>query len=149
MILGLDPGLRTGWALSAGRCGTFDLRIEYAEDQGKAGALFARWLADVIVERGVSTVVIERPFGRHPSTEFAVYLARRAHEVAWVHHVRRHEFTPSAMKKLVAGDGRASKAAVMARIELIGRWAFITSDHEADAAALVLAFERMSAREAA
>jgi Holliday junction resolvasome RuvABC endonuclease subunit len=148
MILGLDPGLRTGWALSNGRCGTIDLRSEYAEDQGKAGALFARRLADVIVEHGVCTVVIERPFGRHPSTEFAVYLARRAHEVAWVHHVRRHEFTPSGMKKLVAGDGRAAKAGVMAAVERAGRWAF-TSDHEADAAALVLAFERMSAKEAA
>jgi Holliday junction resolvasome RuvABC endonuclease subunit len=52
------------------------------------------------------------------------------------------------MKKLVAGDGRAAKAGVMAAVERAGRWAF-TSDHEADAAALVLAFERMSAKEAA
>jgi len=148
MILGLDPGLRTGWALSSGRCGTVDLRSDYAEDQGKAGALFARWLADVIVEHGVWTVVIERPFGRHPSTEFAVYLARRAHEVAFLHHVRRHEFTPSGMKKLITGDGRAGKADVMARVANMNRWQ-AASDHEADAAALVLAYERMSAREAA
>jgi Holliday junction resolvasome RuvABC endonuclease subunit len=148
VILGLDPGLRTGWALSSGRCGTVDLRSDYAEDQGKAGSLFARWLADAIVEHGVWTVVIERPFGRHPSTEFAVYLARRAHEVAWVHHVRRHEFTPSGMKKLITGDGRAGKPAVMARVANMNRWT-AASDHEADAAALVLAFERMSAREAA
>jgi Holliday junction resolvasome RuvABC endonuclease subunit len=148
MILGLDPGLRTGWATSAGRCGTIDLRSEYAEDQGRAGAVFARWLADAIVEHGVWTLVIERPFGRHPSTEFAVYLARRAHEVAYIHKIKRHEFTPSGMKRAVTGDGRASKGGVGIYVQRAGRWA-VTCDHEADAAGLVMAFERDGVKVAA
>lgn len=137
LILGIDPGLRVGWALSDGRTGTLDLRSEYAEDQGKAGALYARWLSDMITEEGVTHVANERPFGRHPATEFTVYLARRGHEVAWLHGVSRSELTPSQVKKVVTGDGRADKKAVMQAMADRG-WQF-DSNHAADAAGVVYA----------
>lgn len=136
MILALDPGRRTGWALSCGDCGTLDLSHA---DTGAAFAHFEHWLGVVFAVGDIERVVIERAFGRSAFTStLPDQLTAIAHMVAYRRGIARSELTASAIKKAVTGNGRASKAAVIAGVALDG-WTPDT-DHAADACAVLMAW---------
>ena len=145
MILALDPGKRTGWALSHGECGTLDLSQH--DDLGGMCDHFERWLAGMTVAYRVQRVVIERAFGRSAFTStLPDQLTAIAHMVAHRAGISRSEMTASAIKKAVTGNGRATKAAVMAGVALDG-WE-PDSDHAADACALLMAWRAKGVAEA-
>lgn len=135
-ILALDPGIRTGWAMSDGSTGTIDLKALFEKDRAEAMSEYARdvW---TLLNRGVHLLLIERPMGRLVATILPEILTARAHEVAWCHGVQRAELTVPAIRKIVCGDARADKKAVQLAVEVAG-WK-VRNPHEADAVAVLLA----------
>ncbi len=136
MILALDPGIRTGWAMSDGSTGTLDYKALFEKDRAEALSEYAR---DVwkLLNRGVHLLLIERPMGRLVATLVPEILTARAHEVAWTHGVQRVELTVPTIRKIVCGDARADKKAVQLAVEVAG-WK-CRNPHEADAVAVLLA----------
>ena len=134
-ILALDPGLRTGWAMSDGSTGTIDLHAVFHLDRGEAMSEYARAVCKLM--RGVRLVLIERPMGRLVATMLPEILTARAHEEAWRLGIQRVELTVPSIRKLVCGDARADKKAVQAAVRAAG-WTCRTP-HEADAVAVLLA----------
>ena len=144
MILAIDPGERSGWARSDWTCGTLDLSAEYKFDQGEALSIFARWVS--LGMSGCVLLVTERPFGRHPSSIITPsVLSARAHEVAFSAGVDRREMSASTIRKLALGSGKAKKAEVLPAMLRAG-WP-CRNDHEADAAALLMAAIEMAKTE--
>lgn len=134
-VLALDPGLRTGWAKSDGTCGTIDLHAELNADRGHGLHLYAARVA--VMLNGACLVLIERPMGRLVATMLPEILTARAHEVAYLHNVKRAELTVPSIRKIVCGDARADKKAVQAAVRASG-W-LCRTPHEADAVAVLLA----------
>lgn len=150
-VLALDCGRTVGWALydpsrDLMRCGSADFRR--ADDIGKLTARFQDWLVSLCIREHPALLSMERPFGNARFTnQEPVVLVGVGHAVAYRRGIPRSEFTASALKKGVAGSGKASKREV---IEAVRRFGFApTNDHEADAAACaVMAWAKMI-REAA
>jgi Holliday junction resolvasome RuvABC endonuclease subunit len=143
--LALDVGARVGWARSDGDCGTACFR--HCGDIGALCDAFHDWLCDQITEHAPRVLVLERPFGRAAFTaDLPVVLCGIAHMVAHRREIARRELTASAIKKAVAGTGRASKADVIAAVSLDG-WSPDT-DHAADACALLMAWRQREAEDA-
>jgi Holliday junction resolvasome RuvABC endonuclease subunit len=143
MILAIDPGMRTGWALSDGNCGTTDFR--HCGDIGALCDEFCDWLADRITVYEPRALVLERPFGRAAFTsDLPAVLVGVAHMIAHRRGVARHELTASAIKKAVTGSGRASKNDVIIAVGREG-WDPDT-DHAADACAALMAWRRREAQ---
>ncbi len=136
MILALDPGIRTGWAMSDGSTGTLDYKALFEKDRAEALSEYARDVR-TLLKRGVHLLLIERPMGRLVATLVPEILTARAHEVAWTHGVQRVELTVPTIRKLVCGDARADKKAVQLAVEVAG-WK-CRNPHEADAVAVLLA----------
>lgn len=148
LILGLDAGKSTGWAmynplLDIARCGTCDLRS--CADLGEMLCEFREWLALTIVSARPALVALERPFGRSGFVaDLPGLVVGVAHMVAHEHDTPRREYTASAVKKALTGSGRATKQDVIRAVPAFG-FRPIT-DHEADAAAVaVLAWNREAA----
>ena len=138
-VLGIDPGLTTGWCVyspdASPRFGLADLR---GTDLGAQASAFVAWLHKAIDQHAPAIVAIERPFGRATFTsDIPGTFCGLAHMVAHDRGVPRREFTASAVKKHIAGSGKATKADVIAAIrERFGIGAL--SNHEADAAAVAI-----------
>lgn len=134
VVLALDVGLTTGWALSSGECG--ETSFSHCGDLGARVHAFHGWLADMLAEHQPARLVMERPFGRAGFTsDLPLILCGVAHGVAHAHEVPRSEVTASQVKKAVTGKGNAKKRAVIVGVEALG-WA-PSSDHAADAAAVI------------
>ncbi len=145
MILAIDPGRQTGWALYSPASGRADCGTERLTegDLGADLSNYAAWLAGMIRTHRPTVVAFERPFGRAGFTsDLPGILVAVGHMVACEHQVPRREFTASAVKKGVTGSGKASKREVMDAVR--ARFGFDPqSDHEGDAAAVaVLAYAR-------
>lgn len=138
MILALDPGECTGWAMSDGSTGTIDLRALFATDRAEALSEYARDVR-ALLNRGAHLMLIERPMGRLAATLLPEILTARAHEVAWNMGIQRAELTVPTIRKLVCGEARpkGKKKAVQAAVAAAG-WKCATP-HEADAVAVLLA----------
>lgn len=138
VILAIDPGFVTGWALSDKRTGTspaFD-----RTDHGAMANGYRLWLLDMIERHRPTQIVLETMFATPTaSTRPLAGLAVITHECAWQHGIPRHEIAPSSIKKAVTGSGRAKKAEVQGAVKAAG-WAF-DSEHAADAAACLMAWE--------
>lgn len=137
MILAIDPGVRTGWAMSDGTCGTMDLKALFEADRAHALNAYAQIVAHMLTQHRVHLLLIERPMGRLVATLLPEILTARAHEVAWTHGVKRVELTVPTIRKIVCGDARADKKAVQLAVEVAG-WK-CRNPHEADAVAVLLA----------
>lgn len=137
MILALDPGLRTGWAMSDGRTGTIDLHADFSDDRGRAMCNFAAAVNELLFLNSVRLMLIERPMGKLVATMLPEILTARAHEEAWRLMIPRHELTVPTIRKAVCGNARAKKKEVMPAVKAAG-WD-PRNLHEADAIAVLLA----------
>lgn len=141
LILAIDPGFATGWALSTGQTGTVSLS---RTDHGQMANGYRLWLLDMIDRHRPTRIVIETMFSTpNASTRPLAGLAVITHECAWVHDIPRAEIAPSTIKKAVTGSGRAKKGEVIAAVKALG-W-ICDSEHAADAAAIQVAWQ-MSGR---
>ena len=142
-ILAFDPGRRTGWALSTGRCGTIDVRQDMAIDE--AGALWTIHGAamDLLKLHQPSLVVIERPMGRMAATEWPQAVTRVLHMAAWAHDTRRAEIGCAKWRKVVIG--RATKVTDHEVAAAVRSGGFNpANEHEGDAAALIVAWRKIN-----
>jgi crossover junction endodeoxyribonuclease RuvC len=138
-VLGLDPGKTTGWCIySPDAPPTFGIYMMAGGDLGAHLAAWKHWLEDMLADHRPAVLALERPFGRAAFTsDLPGTLCGVAHMVAHLNQVPRSEFTASAVKKAMTGDGRAPKGAVIAAVrERFGIGAL--SSHEADAAAVAV-----------
>lgn len=111
VILALDPSSQTGFALSTGHSGVFDLRD--LPDLGHRVFVFQWWLKDLILRHGVRLLGIERPFinTRSESGLLPGYLVAAAHAVAHGQNVERDEVPQQTWRKAILGNGGLSTAA--------------------------------------
>ena len=149
-MLSLDPGKKCGWALysptrNIARCGEIDL--SFAADLGEMLAEFRDSLDQMLTAHRPRILAMERPFGRSAFTaDLPGILVGVSHMVAFDHQIPRREYTASAIKKAIAGSGKASKRDVMDAVA--ERYGFKpANDHQGDAAAVaVLAWNREAQR---
>ena len=148
-ILAIDPGRTTGWAGSDRGTGVLDLTKEYAEDRGFALAAFDDWLCLMFQSKCFDVLAIERPFGRLAGTEWPLILTANAHAIAWRYEVLRAEYSAAQIRSALsvntkglvgAAKRRATDAQIMHKVRAAGFNPH--TDHEADAAAVLLTHER-------
>jgi hypothetical protein len=152
----LDLATVTGYALSTGQSGAISWR-EYVSDYGLVDMAFRDWLSGMLVENGVSDLVIEPPVLRGASSILLTGLYFSANGVAARHGVRRRDADSHTVRKHILGadklreikrafgpdEKRPSKNVVRQRLKnaVIG-WARSagyspTDDNEADALAML------------
>lgn len=142
VILALDLGSRTGWALrnasGAIASGTHEFRPGRFEGAGMAFLRFGRWLDDLVGNTGPIAAIVFEEVRAHAGTLAAqVYGGFLAHLTAWC---ERHEIpylgVPVAtIKRHATGKGNAPKDAVIAAVRAKG---FAPrDDNEADALAIL------------
>jgi hypothetical protein len=154
-VLALDPGNTVGWCRSDGRNGVVALAA-YA-DKGEALSVFQNWLSDQFAVQPTMMLLVERPFFHRPSllADFTNALIWTAHATAFRFDVPRHERSADDVRRYLLGRARRKKMetepefdrAILAAVQ--ARGFFPTSEHSADAAALLLACEDRQPRIAA
>ena len=142
VILALDLGQRTGWAVrsrdGAIASGVHEFRPGRFEGGGMIWLRFRAWLQEIDETAGGVGVVVFEEVRRHLGTAaahaFGGYLA---HLTAWAEANRiPYQGVPvGTIKRHIAGKGNADKAAVIAAVKALG---FAPADdNEADALALL------------
>ncbi|MBF0108735.1 MAG: hypothetical protein HQL76_06130 [Magnetococcales bacterium] len=146
MILALDLGSKTGWALGApgGRpimSGTDEFRLGRFEGGGMVFLRFTRWLDEVrnltVPAGGLKAVCFEE-VRRHIGTTAAhVYGGFLAHLTAWAeaNQIPYQGVPVGTIKRHATGKGNANKAAMIAAMKAKGHRP--GDDNEADALALL------------
>ena len=142
VILALDLGQRTGWAVrsrdGAIASGVQEFRPGRFEGGGMIWLRFRAWLQEVDETAGGIGVVVFEEVRRHLGTAaahaFGGYLA---HLTAWAEANRiPYQGVPvGTIKRHIAGKGNADKAAVIAAVKALGFSP--ADDNEADALALL------------
>jgi hypothetical protein len=142
ILLALDLGTRTGWAL---RCAngmvvsdTHEFRPGRFEGAGMAFLRFGRWLDDLAGNAGPIAEVVFEEVRAHAGTLAAqVYGGFLAHLTAWCerNQVPYLGVPVATIKRHVTGKGNASKEAVIAAIRARGY--LPRDDNEADALAIL------------
>jgi hypothetical protein len=133
VLLALDPGKMTGWAMSDGTCGVVDLREQWDRDSAEAGIAFQEWLRPHL--RRAKCLIIERPFGPAGTTDIPNAIAYAAHMAAVRAGVPRRELTVASIRKAALGNGRAKKAEV--KPAMLARGWHCADGHAADACAVI------------
>jgi Holliday junction resolvasome RuvABC endonuclease subunit len=141
MILALDLGTNTGWAL--GNCrvtlsGTESFAPNKREGDGMRYLKFKRWLTEMKAANDIDAVYYEQ-VGRHASTAAAhVYGGFCAMLMAWCEHhgIAYRPVFWSEIKKFATGKGNATKAEMLAAMRAAGFSP--RDDNEADAIALCM-----------
>lgn len=130
-ILGIDPGtLRLGyavieavWAAGRPRLHYLECGVIKAPTGDIATRLFAiaTDLAEVITEFAPRECAIEKAFGgKNPASALALGQARGAVMLlAAQHGMASHEYAPAYVKRMIAGHGAATKAAIAQRVQLL------------------------------
>lgn len=152
--LALDPGLRLGWCRSDGTNGVLDLSVY--TDRGAATFAVQCWLADQF-SQPTRVVYLERPFfvRMHAMAEFTYWLIGAIHASASAYDIPRHEEKADDVRKALIGRCRRKKLesdAAFDRVILaaVQEHGFNpTSEHAADAAALLIVCEGLQRRVAA
>lgn len=135
LTIAFDPGWRTGWALTNGRCGTIDIRRWKGGDE--AEGLIAFQAAVKVLLADVRRVVIERPVGKTVATLWPETLARLIHMTAREARVERHEVTADQWRRALTGRAReVPDKLVKERVSSLGFRP--ASEHEADAAGVLI-----------
>jgi hypothetical protein len=142
VILALDLGQRTGWAVrsrdGAIASGVHEFRPGRFEGGGMIWLRFRAWLQEIDETAGGVGVVVFEEVRRHLGTSaahaFGGYLA---HLTAWAEANRiPYQGVPvGTIKRHIAGKGNADKAAVIAAVRVLGFHP--ADDNEADALALL------------
>lgn len=147
-ILGVDPGTRTvGYAVvdcgsTTGptyvECGV--LRARPNPDMALRLLGIAEDLAEVMREFRPSVVAIEKAFhGRNAASALKLGQARGALMLlAGQHDLPVFEYAPASIKQAVVGHGRATKAQIQARVQLLFRLSCTPTVDAADALAIAL-----------
>jgi crossover junction endodeoxyribonuclease RuvC len=145
-ILGVDPGTRTlGYAVvDCGRayqyveCGV--LKAALSEEIGARVHRIMEDLADVIAEFKPAVLALEKAFyGKNAASALKLGQARGAIILlAGQHAVPVFEYTPATVKQAVVGHGRATKAQIQARVQLLFGLRRAPSVDAADALAIAL-----------
>lgn len=143
-ILALDCGRVTGWALlRAGAIthGSWDFAQDHAWSPTAAGWSLQQRVADAITHYRPDLVLIERPFGASAAAMVeSAGLSLAASIVAFGRDVHIEWMHPATVRKVAFGSGRMTKGAVMAAA--IHRGHAPANDHEADAIAMLLAWQQ-------
>lgn len=142
MILALDLGTTTGWAIGEGdgkivTSGTMSFKVGRYEGGGMRYLRFARWLNEMHAAMPVNECYFEE-VRRHVGTDAAhVYGGLLAHLTAWCEQngVPYQGIPVGTIKKHATGKGNASKADMMAAARALGYHP--TDDNEADALLLL------------
>ena len=142
VILALDLGQRTGWAVrnrdGAIASGTHEFRPGRFEGGGMIWLRFRAWLQEIDETAGGVGVVVFEEVRRHLGTSaahtFGGYLA---HLTAWAEANRiPYQGVPvGTIKRHIAGKGNADKQAVIAAVRRLGYSP--ADDNEADALAIL------------
>jgi hypothetical protein len=142
VILALDLGQRTGWAIrnrdGAIASGTHEFRPGRFEGGGMMWLRFRAWLQEIDETSGGIGVVVFEEVRRHLGTTaahvFGVYLA---HLTAWseANRIPYRGVPVGTIKRHIAGKGNADKQAVIEAVRGLG---FAPADDtEADAVAVL------------
>lgn len=147
-VLGLDPGTATfGWGVvEVGGVRPLHvahgaLRTAATLTLGERLSMLRDGIAGLITEHKPDRIAIERIFSQSNLQSAVAIGAVRgvALLIAADHSIEVVEATPSEMKRAIAGDGRATKAAVTKAItKLLAMQKAPTPDDAADALALAL-----------
>lgn len=149
-ILGIDPGTvcvgygvienhaHRGGAFEYVECGvlrpckTLEIPARIAE--------IAEGLAEIIEELQPTAVAVEKAYyGKNAASALKLGQARGAIMVLTAqHHLPTFEYAPSSIKQQVVGHGRATKAQVQARVQMLFRLRKTPSSDAADALAIAL-----------
>jgi hypothetical protein len=143
VILALDLGQRTGWAVrnrdGAIASGVHEFRPGRFEGGGMIWLRFRAWLQEIDAAAGKVGVVVFEEVRRHAGTAAGhAYGGYLAHLTAWAEANRiPYQGVPvGTIKRHIAGKGNADKAAVIAAVKALGFDP--QDDNEADALALLL-----------
>lgn len=142
VVLALDLGTRTGWALRSAEglitSGTEHFRPQRFEGGGMRYLRFKRWLTEIKAAAGDIDEVYFEEVRRHIATDAAhAYGGFLAVLTSWCeHHGIAYQGVPvGTIKKYATGKGNADKAAM---IEAMRSRGFApVDDNEADALALL------------
>jgi hypothetical protein len=142
VVLALDLGTHTGWALRAGdtliTSGTEHFRPQRFEGGGMRYLRFKRWLTEIKAAAGGIDEIYFEEVRRHVATDAAhVYGGFLAVLTSWCeHHSIAYQGVPvGTIKKYATGKGNADKGAM---IEAMRARGFVpVDDNEADALALL------------
>jgi hypothetical protein len=142
VILALDLGQRTGWAVrnrdGAIASGVQEFRPGRFEGGGMIWLRFRAWLQEVDETSGGVGVVVFEEVRRHLGTTAShIYGGYLAHLTAWAEANRvPYQGVPvGTIKRHVTGKGNSDKQAVIDAVRLLGFAP--TDDNEADALALL------------
>ena len=146
-ILGVDPGTRVvGYGLVDRRGAGFEyvecgvIRLAETDVMPRRLLELARALGEIIREHAPQVVALELAFhGVNASSALKLGQARGAVMlVSAQHDLPVAEYAPALVKRAVVGHGRATKADVQRRIQLLCRLARKPASDAADALALAL-----------
>lgn len=133
-ILALDLATTTGWALSCGLSGTWNLKTRSDESNGMKLLRLRAKLREVHAAEPIQVVVLERPHSNPKMINSVVPLAH-LHGVAMLfcedNGIEYRSYSPSDIKKHATSKGNANKDAMVAAARQ--RWPHVTDDNEADA----------------
>src|SRR5512134_3073077 len=142
VILALDLGQRTGWAVrnrdGAIASGVQEFRPGRFEGGGMIWLRFRAWLQEIDeTTGGVGVVVFEEVVAHRAVAASHCYAGFLAHLTAWAEANRiPYQGVPvGTIKRHVTGKGNADKAAVIAAVQALGFHP--VDDNEADALALL------------
>jgi hypothetical protein len=143
VILALDLGQRTGWAVrnrdGAIASGVHEFRPGRFEGGGMIWLRFRAWLQEIDAAAGkVGVVVFEEVVAHRGVAASHCYAGFLAHLTAWAEakHIPYQGVPVGTIKRHIAGKGNADKAAVIAAVKALGFDP--QDDNEADALALLL-----------
>lgn len=146
MILALDLGTATGWALAKqtfpgsteyqlveSGVQTFD--VKRGESPGMRYLRFRRWLEDVTPGDCILICYEQTHHRGGAATEVAAGLATRVQELCALRAIEHAAVHSASLKKWTVGRGNADKTAMLAAV--CTRWKIVHDDNEADALALL------------
>ena len=137
IILAIDPGTKTGWALGDGLwiktiSGTQDFSLKRGESPGMKFLMFRSWLVRMIDESSPDMIIFERAHHRGgAATETCVGITTIIQTLCAEQSVEYAAIHSATIKKHATGKGNASKEQMMNQAIKKG-WAF-QDDNEADA----------------
>ena len=147
-VLGIDCGLKTGWAVVENgkvlESGTEDFNPRRGSSYGTLFMEYRRWLSQMIQPmrpgetRCYDLIVYEQSHMRGgAATELQINMSGRVQEIAAAMKIEYIAVRSSTLKKYFTGKGNASKEEMMAKAEqFIGRAP--EDDNEADGVALAM-----------
>jgi hypothetical protein len=143
-ILGLDLGVKTGWAFGTAtdqltESGVQDFTLKRGESAGLRYLLFRKWLSELLSTcYPFPLVVYESPHhrGGH-ATEIAYGLATRVQELCAARDLLYAAVHSASLKKFATGSGRADKLAMRAAAASYFPTVTAVDDNQVDACLLV------------